>query len=325
MGCVTGMPFLSPGYLVTLAITIGAYAIAAMGLNITMGRAGQVNLGQAAFVGVGAMTSAILTTQYGLSFWAGLLAAAVSSMAIGVLLGLVSIRLRHDFLAITTIGFNFIVVFIFLYYDVFGGSFGITGIPSPSILGYTFDDKAYAVMVWVIVAILALLAWRMEKTWMGLAFEAIAEDEDVAESIGIDVKKYKVLAFSIGAMYGGIAGVLLAHYKGYIVYSDFEFTYSIMILTMSIVGGLDTVSGAIAGSAIVILLPEVFRPLMEYRMIMYALLILVMLLVMPTGLLGRRSILMTRLREQLGLGRLPVAPSIPQALAGGGKKRGGAG
>ncbi len=304
----------SPSYMVTLAILVGAYAIATMGLNITMGRAGQVNLGQAGFVGVGAMASAILTTSYGLPFWAGLLAAAVASMAIGVLLGLVSIRLKHDFLAITTIGFNFIVVYIFLYYDVFGGSTGITGVPWPSIAGYTIRGPAYALLVWILVVLLGVAAWYIDKTWLGMAFEAVAEDEDVAESIGIDVRKYKVLAFSIGAMYGGIAGALLAHFKHYVVYSDFEFIYSIMILTMSIVGGMDTVYGAVAGAAIVILLPEAIRPLMEYRMVMYSLLILFMLLAMPTGLFGRRSILVERARRALGLERLPAIPSITRMV-----------
>ncbi len=290
---------ISAGYLSTLLTVIAAYAIAAMGLNLTMGRAGQVNLGQAAFVGVGAMTSAILTVKLGLPFWAALPAAAFTSFAVGSLLGLVSIRLRHDFLAITTIGFNFIVIYIFLYYEIFGASYGIIGIPKPEIAGYKITGFAYTALAWIILAAMVTLARFIDRTWMGIAFESIRENEDVSESIGIDTKKYKVLAFAIGAMYGGIGGSLLAHFKGYVVYSDFSFPYSIMILSMSIVGGIDTWIGAVAGAAIVILLPEVFRPLMEYRMVMYSALIVVMLFLRPEGIFGRKSALTMRMQQAL--------------------------
>jgi len=290
---------ISPGYLATLSTVVASYAIATLGLNITMGRAGQVNLGQAAFVGVGAMTSAILATRYDLPFWLCLPIAALISFAIGSLIGVVSIRLRHDFLAITTIGFNFIVIYVFLYYEVFGASYGIAGIPKPSIMGFKLRGFWYAGLSWAILGLAALLARYLDKSWMGIAFESIREDEEVSESIGISVRKFKILAFAVGAMYGGIAGSLLAHFKGYIVYSDFSFPYSIMILSMSIVGGIDTISGAIAGSLIVIMLPEIFRPLMEYRMVIYSALIILMLFLRPEGLLGRRSIVLEKVRAIL--------------------------
>jgi branched-chain amino acid transport system permease protein len=290
---------ISAGYLSTLLTVIAAYAIATMGLNLTMGRAGQVNLGQAAFVGIGAMTSAILTVKLGLPFWIALPMAALVSFMVGSLLGLVSIRLRHDFLAITTIGFNFIVIYIFLYYEVFGASYGIIGIPKPEIAGYKLTGFAYTALAWALLVAMVVLARFIDKTWMGIAFESIRENEDVSESIGIDTKKYKVLAFSLGAMYGGVGGSLLAHFKGYIVYSDFSFPYSIMILSMSIVGGIDTWIGAVAGAAIVILLPEVFRPLMEYRMVMYSALIILMLFLRPEGIFGRRSAITVRMQQAL--------------------------
>lgn len=290
---------ISAGYLSTLLTVIAAYAIATMGLNLTMGRAGQVNLGQAAFVGIGAMTSAILTVKLGISFWIALPMAALVSFIMGSLLGLVSIRLRHDFLAITTIGFNFIVIYIFLYYEVFGASYGIIGIPKPEIAGYKLTGFAFTALAWALLAVVVVLARFIDRTWMGIAFESVRENEDVSESIGIDTKKYKVLAFALGAMYGGVGGSLLAHFKGYIVYSDFSFPYSIMILSMSIVGGIDTWMGAVAGAAIVIILPEVFRPLMEYRMVMYSALIILMLFLRPEGIFGRRSAITVRMRQTL--------------------------
>ncbi|MEB3780693.1 MAG: branched-chain amino acid ABC transporter permease [Desulfurococcales archaeon] len=293
------MPF---EYYITLAIQIGIYSIAAIGLNITMGYAGQVNLGQAAFLGIGAMTSAILTTKLGASFWLALPLAGALAGATGVALGFISTRLRHDFLAITTIGFNFIVVYIFLYYKVFGGSYGIINIPRPELLGFKLRGIYYAILVYALLAVLAYAALRIERTWMGMAFKLLREDEEAAMSLGVDPRKYKVLAFSIGAAYGGIAGSLLAHFKTVIVYSDFEFVYSIMILSMSILGGIDSVYGGIAGAAIVILLPEVFRPLMEYRVIMYSALIVVMLLLMPSGILGKQSPITIWLKESEGRG-----------------------
>ncbi len=290
---------ISTGYAATLLTVIAAYGIAALGLNITMGRAGQVNLGQAAFVGVGAMASAIATVRYSLSFWEAIIIAALASFLAGAALGVVSIRLREDFLAITTIGFNFIVVYVFLYYKFFGGSYGIIGIPKPTLLGMRITGFAYTIMSWTILLLLAALALYIDKTWLGLAFEALRDNEEVAESVGIDVRKYKILAFAIGAMYGGVAGSILAHFKGYIVYSDFAFPYSIMILSMSIVGGMDTIVGAIVGSAMIILLPEIFRPLMEYRMIMYTAIIVLMLYFKPEGLLGRESKWLISLRRIL--------------------------
>ncbi|MCE4612931.1 MAG: branched-chain amino acid ABC transporter permease [Desulfurococcales archaeon] len=278
-----------PEYYVTLAIQVGIYAIAALGLNITMGKAGQVNLGQAAFMGIGAMASAILTLRLGLPFWLALPASGLLAGLAGTLLGLVSVRLRHDFLAITTIGFNFIVVYVFLYYEVFGGSYGIIGIPRPTIAGLELKSLYYAILVYAILALLMAIARFFDKTWGGIAFKLVREDEEAAMSLGVDVRKFKIIAFALGAAYGGIAGSLIAHFKTVIVYSDFEFVYSIMILSMSIIGGLDSIPGALVGASIVILLPEIFRPLTEYRYIMYTSIIAVMLLYMPSGILGSGS------------------------------------
>lgn len=278
-------------YLITLLSEIGIYAIAALGLNITMGYAGQVNLGQAAFVGIGAMTSAILTMRLGLPFWISFIIAGLVSLSIGLLLGIVSIRLRHDFLALTTIGFNFIVVGIFEYYEIFGGTTGIIGIPRPMIFGYKLRGASFAVLVYTVLALAMLGAWWIRRSWIGRAFEAIGEDEIAAQSMGIDVRKYKILAFAIGAALAGLSGSLLAHFKTSITYEDFAFSKSIEILSMSVLGGMDSILGAFIGSAIVKLLPEVIRPLMEFRLAFYSLIIVIVLAFMPEGILGRGSII----------------------------------
>ncbi len=284
-------------YLITLLTMIGIYALASLGLNITTGYAGQINIGQAAFVGIGAFTSAILTTTYGLPFWVALPVAGIMALIIGILLGMVSIRLKHDFLAITTIGFNFIVVAIFLYYDIFGGSYGIINIPRPTFFGITLKGSSYMLLVFVILALAMLFNYWMERSWLGRALQALKEDEEAAESMGVDVKKFKIIAFSLGAFFGGLAGSLLAHFKTYIVWSDFQFAVSIMLLTICILGGLESIYGPLVGASIVVLLPEIFRPLMDYRLITYSILLILLLKFMPEGIIGKGSYLDRKIKE----------------------------
>ncbi len=286
-------------YLITLLTFIGIYALATLGLNIIIGQAGQINLGQAAFVGIGGFTSAILTTSYNISFWIAFPLAGIVAFLVGVLIGLVSIRLKQDFLALTTIGFNFIVVAIFLYYDIFGGSFGIINIPIPSIFGISLQGLYYMIFVFVILALAMFFYHWIDISWLGMALRAIKENEDAAESMGIDVKKYKVIAFALGAMLAGLAGSLLVHFKTYTVYSDYDFSVSIMLLTMCILGGVDSVYGPIIGAGIVILLPEIFRPLAEYRLITYAIFLIVLLKYMPQGIIGHGGYLDKKIRTFL--------------------------
>ncbi len=284
-------------YYITLLTLVGIYSIAALGLNITMGFAGQINLGQAAFLGIGAMTSVILTMNLGFPFIAGFFMSGLVSLLIGLILGVISIRLRHDFLAITTIGFNFIVVGIFSYYEIFGGSTGIIGIPYPEILGYKLSQIGFALFVYAVLVLAMLGAVWIKKSWIGKAFEALREDEDVAQSMGIDVRKYKILAFAIGTALAGFSGSLLAHFQTSISYENFLFVNSIKILSMSVLGGLDSIIGALIGSAIVVLFPELFRPLMEYRLAFYSLIIILVLIFMPEGIAGKQNVM----RKWLGL------------------------
>jgi len=286
-------------YEIVLLTIIGIYSIATLGLNITMGYAGQVNIGQAAFLGIGAFTSAILTTNYGFPFWLSLPIAGIIAMLSGIALGLISTRLRQDFLAITTIGFNFIMTSVFLYYPIFGGSFGIIGIPRPTLFGKEVDDTIYLIIVLIVLALCIIFNILIEKSWLGVAFQCIKQDEYTSESININVRKYKILAFSIGTAYAGLAGALLAHYKTYIVYSDFTFIVSIQILTMAVLGGLGNIYGPIIGTSIVILLPEFFRPLLQYRIIMYVVLLIIILRFQPQGIIGKGSYLEKQIMKMI--------------------------
>jgi branched-chain amino acid transport system permease protein len=256
-----------------------------------MGSAGQVNLGQAAFIGIGAFTSAILTTNYSTPFVVSLIVAGLMATGAGALLGLISVRLREDFLAITTIGINFVAVSVFQYYPLFGGTFGIGNIPRPVFLGYELSGAAYMGLVYAVLTLCILGALWTRRSWLGLAFKAIKEDEIAAMSMRIDVRKFKMIAFAIGAGYGGLAGCLLAHFRTYIVFSDFTFDFSIELLTIVVLGGLGSIAGATLGTVIVVLIPEIVRPLLQYRLAIYILMLIVILRFQPEGLLGEKSII----------------------------------
>src|SRR5690606_8411567 len=208
----------------------GIYIILALSLNIITGFAGQPNMGHAAFFGIGAYTHAILTTRFDVSFWLAALAAAVVAGAVGALLGLISLRVREDFLAITTIGSHFVVVSVFLYHPFFGQAFGIGGIPMPSLFGRVLDKGGLLVLVLLAVLLVVWISRRVEGSWFGLALESLREDEQAAEAVGVDTRRFKVMAFTLGTSLAGLAGALYASFMSFISPGDFAFSLSITIL-----------------------------------------------------------------------------------------------
>lgn len=276
-------------YHVTVAITAGIFAVLAIGLNIIAGYAGQPSLGHAAFWGIGAYTQAILVTRYSLSFWTALPLATAITAAIGGALGTVSIRLREDFLAITTIGINFVVVSIFLYTPFFGGSLGISGVLPPTVLGAPMTKPAYLVLVGLVVVGLVALDLRLGASWLGTAWAALRENEIAAEVCGIDTRRFKIAAFVVGTAIAGLAGGLYAHFIQFVEYRDFGFLTSVAILSMVAVGGLGTLRGAVVGAILLTVLPEAFRVVSEYRMLLYGATLVLVMRYQPAGLLGAHS------------------------------------
>ncbi|MGH7318982.1 MAG: branched-chain amino acid ABC transporter permease [Candidatus Rokuibacteriota bacterium] len=267
-------------YAITVATLVGISMILTLGLNTITGLAGQISLGHAAFFGVGAYTAAILTVTYGWSFWTALPAACLAAGSVGTLVGVVAIRVREDFLAIATMGVNFVAVAVFLYFPFFGGALGIGGMPLP------FEKPAYLVLVAASVGLaLAMNLW-LGRSWAGLALQAVREDEAAAAAAGVDVRKFKVVAFTIGTALAGLAGSLYAHFVGFISSGDFGFPFSITILCMLVLGGIGTNRGALLGALLLGVAPEVFRPLADYRMLTYGTLLLVLMRWKPDGLLG---------------------------------------
>lgn len=273
-------------YLMTLSIFAGINIMLALSLNILIGFAGQVSLGHAAFFGIGAYTSAVLTVNLGLNYWFALPLSVLISGFIGFLLGLPSLRVKHDFLVLATIGINFVVVSIFNYVQFFGGPYGIVGIPRPSLFGKTLDTFGYFIytMVWLVLSVVFVI--YLSKVYLRYGFEAVKEDEEAAESIGVSVPRYKMYAFTISGAMAGLAGNLWAHYMGVIFPENFAFPVSITILTMVVLGGVGTITGPIIGAVIITLLPEILRFVQNYRMLIYGTIIVLVMLFMPEGLMG---------------------------------------
>ncbi|HUL23564.1 MAG TPA: branched-chain amino acid ABC transporter permease [Thermodesulfobacteriota bacterium] len=287
------------GYLITICITIVIYAMLAHSLNIITGHAGQISLGHASFFGIGAYTSAMLYAEAGFVFWISVPLAAVAAGVVGALLGIPCLRVRDDFLAITTMGINFVVEALFLYLPFFGGAMGIGGINLPRWFGREMTKPEYFVVILVVFSLLLLLDRRMGRSWIGLAWASIREDEQAAGAMGVDVVRFKVVAFILGSAIAGLAGGFYAHFLTFIMPQNFGFGQSIVILSMVVFGGIGTRWGPIVGAIVLGVLPEVSRPIMEYRTLIYGILLLGMMRFQPGGLLGPESILPRILRRSV--------------------------
>ncbi len=284
--------------MITIGTLIAIQAIAVCGLNVIVGYAGQISLGHAAFFGIGAYTAALFATKAGLSFWASLPIVIAISALIGLLLGLPSIRVREDFLAITTIGINFIVEAIFRYVPFFGGALGIGGIPKIAFYGVRLKGISFFILCLVFLFLVIGLCYWLKKSWASLACYAIREEEQAASTLGISPVKFKLLAFVIGTAIAGIGGSLYAHYMQFISAGDFSFPISVGFLSMLVLGGMGTLWGPVLGTLILGILPEIFRPLVDYRILLYTILLLIMIRFQPGGLLGEGSA-MRRIFEPL--------------------------
>ncbi len=287
-------------YSITILTFIAIQAIVACGLNVIVGFAGQISLGHAAFFGIGAYASALLTTKAGLTFWAALPLVILITGAIGMVLGMPSLRLREDFLAVTTIGINFIVESVFLYIPFFGGALGLGGIPSITALGTRLRGANYLYLCLFFLAAVLLISRRFTRSWAGLACFALREEETAASSMGVSPIRFKLLAFVLGTAMAGLGGALYAHLMRFISATDFGFTMSVSMMASVVLGGVGTLWGPVFGALILGLLPEIFRPLVDYRMLLNAAILLLMIRFQPAGLLGEGSFLKGLFRRRGG-------------------------
>ncbi len=276
-------------YYLDVIIGIGINTILAVSLNLVNGYTGQFSLGHAGFMSVGAYLAAAVSLflgprllgeeggtaiQQGLLFLGALTAGGLGAALAGLLVGVPSLRLKGDYLALVTLGFGEIIRVIFQNVEFLGGALGLNGIP------------AYTSIFWVLafVALSVFTVTCLVNSTYGRGFLATKDDEVASEAVGLNTTRYKIVAFVIGAFFAGAAGGLYGHFKMTITPTGFDFTKSIEIVVMVILGGMGNTLGVILAAILLTLLPEVLRPIAEYRMIIYSLLLIILMIMRPQGL-----------------------------------------
>lgn len=280
-------------YLLNIFIKIMIYAIMALGLNILVGLTGLVSLGQAGFVAIGAYTTTILMIKLNMNFFAAIIFALILSIVFGIVMGLPTLRLTGTYLSIITLGFGEIIRTIIIVWDpVTNGPLGIRNIPKPNIFGFqlTMSNGGLYILTLLTLIMVIFFCFRLENSKTGRALKTIKQDETASIMMGINTVYYKVLAFVLSAVICSFAGSIYATQLGYIDQNTFTFDMSTMILSIVIMGGMGTIRGMLVGSFILILLPELSRSLMDYRFVMYGLILVLMMRYRPQGLLGWRSL-----------------------------------
>jgi branched-chain amino acid transport system permease protein len=268
-------------YIQTLFITIGINIILAFSFYVPFS-AGMISLGQSGFMAIGAYTASILTLKMGLPFFWELLVGGAISGVIGMIVGFPALRIRGLYLMLMTLGFGEAVRVFFINFEYSGGVSGLAGI--------TQKTNIYNVYIFILVLIIIFL--RVNSSQIGRIIEAIREEEDAAQGMGINLTKYKIFTFSIGAFIAGIGGGFYAHYAQFIEPSNFGMNQTLEIIIFSIFGGIETFWGSIFGASFLTLLPEWLRPLKEWRMFMYGFVLLLMMVIRPKGVIDKNIVRM---------------------------------
>lgn len=267
-----------------LIVTVCINIMLAISLNVVVGFTGQLTLGHAGFMSIGAYASAILTMKANAPFLVSLIFGAIIACIFSVLIGYPILRLKGDYLAICTLGFGEIIKVLIQNIDYLGGPRGISGI----------KPKTNFTWVFFIMIIVMVVIRNFIKSSQGRAIISIREDEIAAESMGINTTKYKIISFALGAFIAGVAGGLYGHFLMFIDPKSFDFLKSIEILTFVVFGGMGSISGSVLGAGALTFLPELLRNLseglQEYRMVIYALLLILLMIFRPQGLLGTREL-----------------------------------
>lgn len=300
-------------YLVTVLTFMTVWSIVSLGLNVITGLSGQFNLGIGVYMGTGAYVSAILTTQWGFSFWGALPLAIGTAALMGLLTGLPALRVREDSLAVLSIGLVFVFESLLVYLPYFGGPVGISKIPRVVVAGQQLGNEQFLVLAMCTLGSAAAICWYIKNSWLGLALESIREDELATSVIGIHPARFKLYAFAIGGGLAGLGGVLYAHFMRFISPYDFGFMPSVYVLVMLVFGGIGTIRGAIFGAVILTAIPELFRAAQEYRNLLNGVILILMMLYQPNGLLGRGSYLWSLFQRMRGNTALVRAAGVSDA------------
>lgn len=281
-------PLFMNNYYIDVLTLAGIYMVLALGLNIVVGMSGLLDLGYVAFYALGAYCYALLSTKVGVSFWLALPLGALLASLFGVLLGIITLRLRGDYLAIVTLGFIHIIYLVLNNWDsLTNGPNGILNIERPKIGGFLLSQPIHFYYLILGILLLAILIVnRLNNSYIGRAWIAVREDEVAAAAMGIDVTKMKILAFALGAAWAGVAGVFFAGKFAFVSPESFKFLETVFVLSMVVLGGMGSISGVILGALILVILPEVLREFQSFRMMIFGGAMVLMMIFRPQGLIG---------------------------------------
>lgn len=278
-------------YTVSLMSIVGINVILAVSLNIISGFCGQISLGHGAFYGAGAYAGALVaiaTRNVPLALIAGTLVGSV----LGLIVGFASLRVRSDFLAVTTIGINFLFTGFVRKQGWLGGEMGISSIPASGL-----GASGNMVMIGLFAAATVALSLYVNASWMGFAFRAVAEDEDAAATVAVNGVSYKLVAFALGTAFAGLAGALYAYFTQFINVDAFDFITSVMLMAMVVIGGIGSTVGVAIAAIVLTLLPETFRFINEYRLLVFGGLLVLFISLAPGGLASIFQLTRARLRR----------------------------
>jgi len=274
-------------YEISVLSVIGLNVMLAVSLNIISGFCGQVSLGHGAFYGAGAYAAALTMIAWSsvpLSLFMGTAVGAV----FGLIVGFASLRVRSDFLAVTTIGVNFLFTGFVRKQSWLGGEMGISGIP-----GSGLSSTGNMIMILVFAALTIAISFYISRSWMGFAFRAVSQDEDAAATLGINSGAYKLAAFGIGTALAGLAGGLYAFFTQFITADTFDFILSVMLMAMVVIGGIGSTTGVVVAAIVLTLLPEAIRFVNDYRLLVFGGLLVLVIRLAPGGIadLTRRLVI----------------------------------
>jgi branched-chain amino acid transport system permease protein len=303
LGAALLFPWLVDTYQANIMGLALIFVVLGLGLNITVGLAGLLDLGYIAFFAIGAYTYALLNTRCDLGFWACLPLGGLAGALCGVLLGFPILRLRGDYLAIVTLGFGAIARIVFENWEeLFGGAQGIAGVARPGLFGLEMDTAGVTIyLYYLVLALAALTAFvtrRLQRSRLGRAWVAMREDEIACAAMGVDVARTKLTAYACGAFWAGLVGVSFAARNTYINPNSFTFLESALVLSIVVLGGMGSLVGVVIAALVLVLLPEYLRAFADYRMLVFGAVMVLMMILRPQGLVvARRRRYLAQRRE----------------------------
>ncbi len=286
-GVILALPLgLGNSYYLNVLVFVGIYSLITIGLSLLMGYTGQISLGHAAFFGLGAYTSGVLSTKFGVSPWLALLAAIFVTGGIAFLIGAPALKLKGHYLAMATLAFGYIVFIVFNQVSsLTGGPSGFGEIPRFRLGNFLLrSDVHYYYLVWTLVIVVLLVSLNIIHSRVGRALRSIHEGELTANIMGVNTAKYKIQVFVLSAVYASLAGSLYAHFITFLNPTPFGFHFSIVLVAMVAVGGMASVWGAMIGAALLTILPEYLRAFHDYDILIYGSILLLIMMFLPKGL-----------------------------------------